>query len=175
MALPAQIDPIRLASRGKTLHGRLDVARMARIAESLPHPHAEAEVRLRFYSDQDDHARVEGELRARLQVRCQRCLEPVLIEVRREVRLMPVASDAEAAAVHADYEPLLVEAGTVSLAELIEDELILSMPAYPCHPPGTCHAPAGATPGSPEADAPRADNPFEVLRSLKRDDTDEHD
>ncbi|MDX1432432.1 MAG: YceD family protein [Gammaproteobacteria bacterium] len=170
MTLPTQIDPYRLARSGEHLSGRVGLAAMSRIPESVPHPLAAADVVLRFHLGDDARPRIEGELRARLQVRCQRCLEPVLIEVTREIKLMPVATDAEAAAVDADYEPLLVDADAISVARLVEDEIILSMPGYPRHPAGECSPPAGADPEAVPAPA-RGDNPFAVLRSLKgRDD-----
>ena len=173
MSLPEHINPFRLARGGASLSGRLEVAPMSRIPQNLPHALSAAEVALHFYEDDAARPRVDGTLRAMLRVRCQRCLEPVFIEVRRDVRLMPVASDAEAAAVDPDYEPLLVEADSVDVAALVEDEVILSMPAYPSHPPGQCRPPASALAGEPHAGSEHAENPFEVLRSLKLADADD--
>lgn len=170
MALPEQIDPFRLARAGESLAGRLGLAPMSRIEGMVPHRDAVADVVLHFYCADDSRPRVDGQLSARLQVRCQRCLEPVLIEIRREIRLMPVATDAEAAAVDADYEPLLVDGDGVKLADLVEDELILSMPAYPCHPAGACHPPADLAQPPAGYDGPQS--PFRVLGALKRNESD---
>ncbi len=51
-------------------------------------------------------------------------------------------SDEEAAAVTKEREPLTLRSESVSLAELVEDELILGLPAAPHHPAGSCRPPA---------------------------------
>jgi uncharacterized protein len=61
---------------------------------------------------------------------------------------------------------LLLEAPTLKLVELLEDELLLSLPQVPMHALGQC---AAAQAGEPEEAATTVkENPFAVLAELKR-------
>ena len=143
-ALPERIHPLRLAHHGETLTGSVGVAQMPRLAEMLHEATGEAQFELRFDCDQGGQARVLGRIGARLVVLCQRCLEPMGIDVERQVRLALVRGDAEAAALEAAYDPLLVGDQPISLSGLLEDELILAMPNFCRHPRGECEMPRGA-------------------------------
>ena len=70
-----------------------------------------------------------------LQLRCQRCLEPLPLEVDTDSLLVLAASQAE---IEADPEtvdsPDRVVAGhEMPVADLVEDELILAVPYAPRH------------------------------------------
>ena len=143
-APPARIHPLRLAHRGETLLGSVAVEQMPRLAEMLHEAAGRVEFELRFSCDEGGQARVVGRIAARLAVLCQRCLEPMGIDVARQVRLALVRGDAEAAALDATYDPLLVGDQPVSLSGLLEDELILAIPNFCMHPRGECEMPRGA-------------------------------
>src|SRR4030095_12333539 len=70
-----------------------------------------------------------------LELRCQRCLEPMRMEVDEEELLVLAASQAEIDADPADPEaPDRVLAGKeMALRELVEDQLILALPFAPRH------------------------------------------
>lgn len=167
-ALPEHLHPLSLARGGGSLAGRLDIHEMPRLAGALHARGSEAVVALDFRLDDAGRALVTGVIEAELVVLCQRCLEPMTLPVKREVRLAVVRSDEEAARLAPELEPLLVDDESVALATLVEDELILALPSYPRHAPGQCQAPAGADQLA-EADTGEGDNPFAVLQSLKGD------
>ena len=111
-------------------------------------------------------------------VLCQRCLEPMGIDVERQVRLALVRGDAEAAALDATYDPWLADDQPVSLSGLLEDELILAMPNFCRHPRGECEMPRGGNAverGEQSGERQDADtagesgqvNPFSALEPLK--------
>ncbi len=177
-ALPEHIHPFRLAHHSETLLGSVGVEQMPRLAEMLHEAAGRVEFELRFGCDEGGQTRVVGRIGARLVVLCQRCLEPMGIDVERQVRLALVRADAEAAALDARYDPLLVGDQPVSLSGLLEDELILAMPNFCRHPRGECEMPRGAdaVEGSVESgerqDVDSAgesgqENPFSALEPLK--------
>jgi uncharacterized protein len=180
-ALPARINPLRLAHLGESLAGSVVSARMPRLTELLHGDGGRADFELRFGYDDAGQARVLGHVEARLTVLCQRCLEPMDILVERDVCLAVVRKDTDIASLDAVYDPLVVDDEPISLSGLLEDELILSMPDFSRHPSGECEMPPGADAldsarpgGAGSGDRQREtagrsgqDNPFLVLESIK--------
>ena len=175
---PERIHPFRLAHQGETLIGDVGVEQMPRLAEMLHEAAGRVEFELRFGCGDGGQARVRGRIGARLMVLCQRCLEPMGIDVERQVRLALVRGDAEAAALDATYDPLLADDQPVSLSGLLEDELILAMPNFCRHPRGECEMPRGGNAverGEQSGERQDADtagesgqvNPFSALEPLK--------
>ena len=174
-ALPEHIYPLRLARRGETLSGSVELGQMPRLAALLHRSTGGADIALRFDRDDDGQACVLGRIDAECEVLCQRCLEPMYIDVEREVSLALVHEDAEAAGLDARYDPLLVGEEPVSLPGMIEDELLLALPDFSRHPDGQCEMPPGADIVDDDArgenDGKAGDsgeeNPFLILQTLK--------
>ncbi len=166
-SLPEHIRPVRLARRGERVSGRTSVAGMSRLLESLYSDTGEVSVDLRFHRDEEGHDRITGTLHGTLELVCQRCLGPLRFDVDSEVRLELASREDEAARPEEDYEGLLVSGERVSLRSVIEDELMLALPAYPRHTEGACRVAAQYRP-SPDAGAAERQRPFGVLARLKR-------
>ena len=98
---------------------------------------------------------------------CQRCLQPVGVELLIEQDFRFVADEATALAEDDESEEdLLVLEDSFDLMALIEDELLMSLPLVPMHP--SCLS--EQVPTSKEEAAILAEvkpNPFAVLASLK--------
>lgn len=167
--LPTQIAPFRLARQGQALQGDLELKGMARLTEVLNDEAGSVSVELQFGVDEQDTNFARGHLSARVQMICQRCMKPVTLPIEADVALGFVASDDKARSLASDYEPYMVGAEPVALAELIEDELILALPIVALHEDEKCepilerlHNEAEA--GDQAQDKP---NPFAVLSELK--------
>lgn len=159
--LPAFIDPVRLAELGRSLAGRLPLERMRRLGEVLADRRGEVEVRLEFREEGRGRAVVRGRIGALLRLTCQRCLEPFDFAVDVPVHLVVVGSDAQAQRLAEEEDPLLVGEGqTLSLTEMVEDELLLALPQVPAHPP-----PCGGGAAWPEVESEREPSPFASLRT----------
>jgi uncharacterized protein len=85
----------------------------------------------------------EVELAATLEVRCQRCLQPLALPVESRSQVALVGSEADAASVPPELETALAPDGRMRLADLLEEELLLALPAAPRHP-GQCPQGQGA-------------------------------
>jgi uncharacterized protein len=123
-----------LGERGAVLGGELRVAELTRLKASL---HAACdtavEVEMQFGRAADGLVTMRLAFAARLPLTCQRCLEPVEQVVDETIEWVVVGSEAEAARVADDLEPLVLADDRLQMATLVEDELIVSLPMAPRH------------------------------------------
>ncbi len=157
------------AARGGQFNGKLPLARLPRLAGMLASAAGEVDVQLAFTSAEDGVPRVDGHLRAGLEAACQRCLEPVKLDLALEVHLALVDSEEEGDRIHEPYEPWVDTGAGASLAEALEDELLLAVPLAPMHAPDACGGLAQRIEALPGADKD-ADTrtPFAGLKDLLR-------
>jgi len=152
----------------RSFEGALPIASLSRLRESLAAQAGEARFELDFGRDEFDTAYLDVRVRAPLTLTCQRTLEPFVLPVAVDTRLGLIRHEREEAALPPGCEPLLVAGdGKLSLADVIEDELLLALPLVPVDPDSTL--PDEVT-GSAQGDAPvaeRTDHPFALLRELK--------
>jgi uncharacterized protein len=165
--LPHEIDPVRLADEGVRIEGQLAGESLARL-RALRHPGTVPEpvlVQLEFERTAHGVRLLRGTFRTQLVVTCQRCLGPLTLALEAHPLLVLLAPDEASPTADEEAETLVVE-GPVSLAELVEEELLLAMPMFPVHRDGECTAP-GSKPEPEPASAPDARNPFAALGALK--------
>ncbi len=168
--MPERGDPILLAEQGRAYEGEIALAGLTRLDGLLADNRGLVRYRLSFDRDQRGRPVVAGHLAGTLSLECQRCLEVFALAVERDWRVTLLAEAAEEALLDEGEDARLVSDEGMALAELIEDELILTVPVVPKHPAGAvCDLPAEATDEEPiEAlDGPE-DNPFAKLARLKR-------
>jgi uncharacterized protein len=94
---------------------------------------------------------------------CQRCMQPLQLALNSQVRVALLHSEAEAARVPEELEPVLAPGGRISIGELITEELLLSLPIVPLHAGEEGCAPAPEAAPAPQADTHR---PFAQLAEL---------
>ena len=126
----------------------------------------EASFRLSFERDRKRRAVVRLAVDAVLRLTCQRCLEPLDHAVHSRCALGVVTSIDEAQRLPDDYESLLAEGDTVSPRDIVEEELLLAVPAVPrheapCSPAGTADDAGEVRGGRPSS------SPFDVLAGLR--------
>ncbi len=161
--LPERIDPIRLVQQGKVLTGRYDLAELPRLAALLAEPDGEVRFEFQFGRDAGNRPVVSCHVSAELRLICQRCLETIGHRVDNQNTLELVAGLDEAQAVPEQYESFLVEEATVSLRDMVEEELLLGVPAFPKH----SEACVSATGSDVETTGASSVNPFSALGKLK--------
>ena len=106
---------------------------------------------------------IKGHITATLAVECQRCLEPMSHNVDQKFELLIDASDEEVQ--QFQLETASSEEGFLDVFEVIEDELILSLPLILMHEDTTCNK-FLVTETEKETDSEKP-NPFAVLSTLK--------
>lgn len=164
--LPEQIDPFRYAEQNLKLSGAVRLADMSRIANNLNTIDGEVHADLQFSRDEQKLANIKGCLKATLTLQCQRCMEPFVYEIMTDFALGIVNTLDEANALPSHYEPVMTQEGQLALRDLIEDELILSLPIIPKHEPEVCPVKVSSVDFSSVEE--KRDNPFQVLETLKQ-------
>jgi len=180
--LPALIEPLRLAEKSSLLEGQLPLSQMKRITPLLfvgkgVEDKGELAISLQFDIDESRQANIQGRINGEITLVCQRCMQGMTYKIDSTVSLAIVRNEAQAVKLPSHYEPLILdEESKVSLAELIEDELLLALPAVAVHDIKDC--PAGDRFLPKQEDTKKAENergsgtekpnPFAVLEQLKK-------
>jgi uncharacterized protein len=168
---PDFVDPWHFADIGKRISGTLMLVDLPRLARFLQQPGGEAKFELEFFRDQRKRACISGFVKADLVLQCQRCLGPLRLAVDSEINLVAVEGFDEAEQLPESTEPLLMEESRVRLEELVEDELLLSIPQVPRHTSGACATDNiisdSVPPDHAEDDEDEVENPFAELATLK--------
>ncbi len=132
--LPLKINPFDLCDQGEILSGKLNVAQMVRICDIVIDSATALNARLDFRRDPRSGKRViQGAVVGELALNCERCCQPMDYDINITINLSPVTSDIEAKRLPKEYDPLIVASDRVLLAELVEEELLLSLPMAPKH------------------------------------------
>jgi uncharacterized protein len=167
--VPDFINPIRAAEGGYVVAGQLAFARMKRLLDVVNNREEAAEIELSFSMDGQGIANARGKVRANLELICQRCLEPMRLELDVDLCLGIVASEEEAQRLPEQYDPLIVHGEQLLIAEMVEEELFLALPAIPRHDSAECAVldTGDKGQGGGEEPAEASTKPFAILAQLK--------
>ena len=164
--LPERLDLYAMAEAGRELRGRIDLACLERVLPLLSSPQGALEITLELGKAHDGTRYLSGTIVGTLQLQCQRCLESMEYPLDVSFQLGLVHSQEEMGKLPERFEPLLVSQEPASIAELISDEVLLTLPIVSVHTDmKQCRELAAAyqTP-----DAGQRENPFAVLAQLKQ-------
>lgn len=157
MLQPAAIDGLAFARDAALLGGRLGIESLPRLAQSG----CSASI-LDFVLTGEINERGKPGLklavRGSVRLQCQRCLGSLDVPVQVEAHLEFAASEAEIMAAEDDIERV-VAGREMSVAALVEDEVLLALPMAPKH--GQCGA-------AVELGANARPSAFEALAALKK-------
>jgi uncharacterized protein len=158
---PALIDGFEFAAAGATRQGVWAVGDFPRLRDLLASDAGEIRYEIDGVRDARDRPALRVRLKGALQLRCQRCLEPMRFEVDTDETLVLAATQAEidAEPVDAHAPDRLLAADEVQVRDLLEDELILALPYAPRH--------EGCEAGAPAGDSEKI-SPFAGLRGMLR-------
>lgn len=167
--LPDKINPWQLAAEDGRLEGELPLVALPRLVAALDGTEGTVRVALAAGTDGQNLPFIKGALRTEVELICQRCLGPLQLALDVPVSLGLVHGEAEFDRLPDDYDPLLVPENSISVTELVEDELLLALPQIPCHVDRReCEANGYGAPGPVALDAEHR-QPFAVLATLLRD------
>lgn len=163
--IPERVDPFRYAEQSLGIEGIVQLANMHRLGASTLSKQGTGEVSLQFGIDEQDIVFLKGQVKATLDLQCQRCMGPFVFEIMSTFNLGIVNSLEEADALPKCYEPVLAKDGQLALRDLIEDEIILNLPIIPRHAIEQCSVKLPLADSGWEQD--KGESPFRVLASLK--------
>ena len=135
-------------------------------------------VELVFAVDATGQANITGNVKANVIIQCQPCMQPMNWQIDEQVSLAIVRSEKQAEQLPSYYEPLIVGEDSLSLSELVEDELLLALPSVALHDPEMCQVRSTSSEvvtgrhGSEikESEQSERKNPFAVLEQLRKKD-----
>lgn len=191
---PQRLDVAKFARAGARLAGEMPLESLQRLSEGTCAP-VDQVAGLVSWSARGSHREVLGgepELRLHLQAQttlwlnCQRCLQPMAVDLQIDRTFRFARNDDEAAELDeaSEDEDFLALGRPLDLPNLVEDELIMALPIVPRHE--TCPQPLlapevpdaalavtaavaeGARPPDDAQQAADRPHPFAVLSALKR-------
>lgn len=166
--LPISVDPVRAAQKGLELDCRIPKELMSRLAESTISIQSDISTSFTFDIDRLKLRIFHGKASVAVELLCQRCNEPMLYQCEAEFTYCPVHNQEQENKLPDAYEAIYYdENGEVNLHQVVEDELILTLPQIAKHAIEDCHqSEYELTFGEIEEEAPRP-NPFDALAKLK--------
>jgi uncharacterized protein len=162
------IDSLDFARNGKQLSGELPVAELPRLLDALETPEGVLHYTVQGGVDKQGIYFLDVGVVGLCRLRCQRCLNgmdyPVRIDTRlllRDQASLDALDDVVADGKEEEFDSILADTH-LNVLDLLEDEILLSLPIAPKHELGTCQATDGKNSQGKEQ------NPFAVLAELKR-------
>jgi uncharacterized protein len=146
------IEPFALATQGWTIEGKIPLVELERLGALVRSSQSfndddksasddvdgDVEFALHFDIDEGGAPRVGGSASTTLRLQCQRCMKEMEYPITLNVRLGIVPSREAAANLPDNYDPLVVSGDEISIASILEDELILAMPIVAMHEIENC-------------------------------------
>lgn len=163
--LPRTVEPRKLAHLGVFLEGRVGSDDFKRLADAtLAIKDVQAE--LHFGLDYERRPQVRGRISGSVVRQCQRCLNPLDLDIGGDFFVGIVGNEKQAKALPGDVEPWLVEEDSADLFHMLEDEILLGMP-YVSYHEHECVDPAYFRSEHSAEETPVRANPFQVLEQLR--------
>jgi uncharacterized protein len=165
--LPQKVDAIRFADNAIHMQGNMLVKNMERLAPSLNSDLGEVSVDVKFGVDEQDVRFIRGQYSTRLMLKCQRCMEPFEYSISGDILAGIVHTEEEAGQLPKDYNSVIVKEGMLVLQEVIEDEIIVSLPVVPMHNSVNCKVKLPFSIDPAHVDEAEKENPFKVVELLR--------
>lgn len=165
--LPKWVEPRKLAQIGGEFHGIVAPTHLPRLLEVCVDIERVV-VELQFCMNDQGKRMLEGNIRAQLQLQCQRCMEGLSFVIDTTMSLTMVWDEQEADALSKNLDAWIVGEGEHDLHQAVEDEILLALPPVAYHD-YDCVDPELYSVGEEVLDQPaEKDNPFSVLEQLKK-------
>ncbi len=155
-----------LAKQGARVTRSLQADELPRLQQVAPVRRA-LDVVLEFSLDSHSRPWVRGHATGVVGAECQRCVESGDVALRADFELCILTDDEAASALAAESDVLTASGPTISVAEVVEDELLLGLPEQLCEAEPCPNMPSLQYPASAVAADDAADNPFRVLERMR--------
>lgn len=171
--LPAEVNYRKFAGNSTKLEGTVPVSAFGRLKESIANDKGEVQAKLEFRRGKKQKTLIIGHISANLELVCQNCLEPFATGLESSFRWVLVVDEDALIALNSDDEGVICGEDSVNIVDLLEDELLVSLPMVAKHNEGECSfvaqhtdddAIAAASSGESDIDTYQ---PFASLAELK--------
>lgn len=158
---------LELARQGARMSRSLPAEALSRLADIAP-GHGALQIDLAFTLDAEGRAWVNGSAALTVHATCQRCLEGFQHGMQVTLTLCIVTDPSLASELAGEADVLVADGDSVSIADVVEDEVILSLPERLCREDPCEYAPKLWFPAPDAPEPEREENPFDVLSVLKQ-------
>lgn len=165
--LPQKVDPFRFAENEVNLEGVIPLKDMERLLPSLLSDEGQVAVNLVFGIDGQGIPTVRGHYDTYFVLQCQRCMGAFKYAVSGELLLGIVAKEEDIDTLPKGYDAVISKDGSLILKDIIEDELILSLPIVFMHDATDCKVTMPLMIGSSQQAEVEKENPFKVIELLR--------
>lgn len=172
--IPAYVDVRKVFDQEAEFSGPVGLDRLPRFSDCLATTTCQVWANLRFCINDTGRRVILGDISASAEVTCQRCLEPVSIELGDEINLAVLENEEQLGSLEGSWDPWITEDPKIQLASLVEEQLMLCLPLVSYHADSNCVEALGYKQPQSAADTQdresSQDNPFSVLKVLKEND-----
>ncbi len=167
---PDWISPARAADGKRVFNGTIPLLCFKRLVPLLVEAQGEATFTATFSRDLDRRVCIDLQTEAALSLVCQASLEVYQEQVQRRSTLVVIESDTELDELSDHCEVVKLEHGRITIADIVEDELLLGLPQIPLQP-GLRKIDYSTNPGNDPGNdtgsrVERTQNPFAALQDL---------
>ena len=167
MQFPNNIDIRKAFDQTMCFQGRLNERRLLRLRELVSSPgKLEVNANLRFFRDDNNLRRIKGSVSGVMSVSCQRCLGPLDLRIKDDIELVLLERESDLKNLEADLEPWMIKGAYLDPSEVVEEQLLLSMPIVSFHANGECSNESIDDIISQNLNREDGENPFDVLKTL---------
>lgn len=164
--LPDVLNFMRQVELKRVIEGEYPISKLTRLSDVLSGDDGTVSARIEF-GESVGFACVKGSVSATLLTECQRCLKPLETRVSGTFKFALLHDEEDFDLLPDDLEPYLLEGDEQSIIQLVEDELLLSLPMVAVHDE-PCSEFMIDQDERLEAEK-AASHPFAALKTLKED------
>ena len=166
--IPCRVDALKLVGINQQFEGYIESQNLPRLMAAVVSAEPKVWVKATFERDAENYRTIVGECRSTVTMVCQRCLGEVDITLEGQFKAGLVFDDEQAKQLPRRLEPVEVSADEpLMFWDVIEDELLLSLPEFPSHDFGSCETVKHNLKQEVEEVVER-ENPFDILAQLKQ-------
>jgi len=128
-----------MASQARMLKGKVPISELQRFGAMLVDVDGNIDLDLSFSKGKQGRTLILGRARVTVGLICQNCMQAFRESLDCDINFQIVSNDREHELFEDDVDTVVCENIEISLADLIEDELIMSVPMIPRHSENECH------------------------------------
>ncbi|REJ62086.1 MAG: hypothetical protein DWQ28_12105 [Proteobacteria bacterium] len=167
--IPKEAELRNWAARELSAKGSVGLEKMPRLESVTLGAQSGANASLACRRDEQHRYLVDISTDMTVVMQCQRCLKPCDVELSAAATLCVLWDDDAASELPARYDPL-ISGDVTNLHALVEDELLLALPAVPMHRREECQHGGNEFGNGADAEVPQRENPFAALGDLLKGD-----
>lgn len=135
------IDVLQATAKHQNYSGKIKIDQLKRLCDLLADASGAIDYRLQFAIDANANKIATGYIKTTCHLACQRCLKPMAMTLDLLVKWCFMTNESEIDLPPTGFEALEMSDNHVQLADLITDEVLLSLPIAPRHLANECEMP----------------------------------